>query len=591
MAEIKVYISLKEAEGLVFKRFLLLDKERFNVKKAQGLYSILLLVEKGMRLDFESKYLILFSAVNYFDIPENEKTLFTNHYKVPLGLIKLSNRLVKDDLSGQYTISDNNYSFTNYIQIRNGLLGVFHLSYSKASQEKFKNKSIKVLNEFNSLSEIRRKLLQELLTDFKFPVLAVKTNRLVTDTLFRVVWWGKFIVDSYLPSLNINNEESKAIKTWIKNFFNFDKINLINKNLATVPEGLGMDIDFLLGYYFASCYSEFFNEDSDFLDKLFNDIEYNNKEELFCWISFFTSMMNQNVSSIYFVKSLRNDILNIENIAIELSQNNFELPIEKDYEFSLRNINKEELILEYVQLKYGGNKKAVKLISSQEAKNVFTNNLFKSGLQKVGFEITSKYDNSKLIKNTCYLTDKQLHLNINTSIDASDITFYLEQDSVLGDKLKQLRLKTKSIDKLIDVKKKVLIGFNILKNTPLMCNVYSSNFRFQISSKFEKVIFVLLVDLDAEKIQSSDFDNFVKEEKLNLQRLFDVEVELIIKNKQTISDVEIKRNLKNILKDYRVNQMEVIDENFDNEKANWLLEGNTEYLIDDKDNSYYCLML
>jgi len=36
--------------------------------------------------------------------------------------------------------------------------------------------------------------------------------------------------------------------------------------------------------------------------------------------------------------------------------------------------------------------------------------------------------------------------------------------------------------------------------------------------------------------------------------------------------------------------MEVIDENFDNEKASWLLESNTEHLIEDKNINYHYIL-
>jgi hypothetical protein len=54
---------------------------------------------------------------------------------------------------------------------------------------------------------------------------------------------------------------------------------------------------------------------------------------------------------------------------------------------------------------------------------------------------------------------------------------------------------------------------------------------------------------------------------------------LIIRNNRNPSKVEIKRNIKNVLFDYSIHEIEVIDENLDEEKASWIIESGTDYWI------------
>ncbi|SNR32498.1 hypothetical protein SAMN06265371_101279 [Lutibacter agarilyticus] len=590
MTEIKVYISLKEAEELIFNRCLVLRENRLNIKRAQALLSICLFVDKNMLSNYNGNHLILFTAVNCFDIPENEENLFINHYKLPQGLIKLSERKVRDTFKNQMILDEYEYDFNDYVKMRNGLLGIFYHNFSNSSGGKFKLKTIKVLQEFNSLSGIRRKLMLELLKESKFPILNVKVDKFVTDNFFRVTWWGKFIVDNYIPSLNINcDEDVIAIKKWLREFLQFDSIDILNNNLASVPLELELEIDFLLGYYLASIHIESFNAENDFFEKLYQQINYDNKDELFCWVAFFISIFNQNILSVYFIKSLRKDVFNIEKLAFELSQNNFEMPFDKSYDFSLKDVEQVKLISEFLELKHGRFNQTPQLIKSKDAKNVFKNNFFEEQFKKIGLDLDSQYDNNNRIQNSCWFSKKQFHLNIDAKIKPSDIIFYVEENSIAKDKLKQLKFKLKPIHKLIDDSKKILIGFNKIEEVPNLCNIYSSFLKDEIKKKIEKIVFILLVDLEIEKIQSMEFANYVKNQKIDLERLFDIEVNLIIKNEQTVNDIEIKRNLKNILQNYRINQMEVIDENFDNQKAGWLLESNTEYLIENKDKNYHYL--
>jgi hypothetical protein len=591
MNEIKVYVSLKEAEELIFNRCLILREGRFDIARAQGLLSICLFLNGNMLSNHGENKLILFTAINYFEIPENDENLFINHYRIPLGLVKTSGRKVRDVSKNEMTIDDYGYKFDGYVELRNGLLSILQKIYEKTTNLQYRETSINTLNEFNVLSEIKRKLLIELLKDTKFPTLAVKVDKFVSDNFFRVTWWGKFVVDNYLPKLNIDGEEKIiAIRKWLRSFLKFNDFDVLNKNINTIPEELKNEIDFLLGYYLASFYKESFDTEKKFLDDLYNLIHYENKDVVFSWISFFNSFYMDNTKTAYFVKALREDVLKIEKVAFELSINKLEIEIDNNYDFILNKIDESQLISEYLELKHGVSDKNPILIKKTEAKRVFKNNFFDEELIKVGFDLNSQYDRNNKIQNSCWFSKREFHLNLRTDTDSSNVTFYIDENSLATDKLKQLKIKTKPVKKLLNNSKKILIGFNRLEEVPNLCNLYSSFLKDEIKEKCDKVVFILLVDLDVEEIQSMKFSKHIKTQKSDLFRLFNTEVDLIIKNDQTINDAEIKRNLKNILEGYKINQIEVIDENFDNEKASWLLESNTEYLIEDKNINYHYIL-
>lgn len=588
MSEIKVYISLKEAEELIFNRCLVIREDRFDVKRAQGLLSICLFIDGEMLTNHSENKLVLFSAINCFEIPENDENLFINHYRIPLGLVKTNVRKVRDISKNEMPIDDYGYSFNGYLQLRNGLFSILHKVYEKTSNNQVRQTYINTLKEFNSLSELKRKLLIELLKDSKFPILTVKVDKFVTDNFFRVTWWGKFIVENYLPKLNIEDEKDVTyIRKWLRGFLEFNNFDILNKNINTIPEELKAEIDFLLGYYLAAFYKESLNSEKNFFDDLYNLIHYENKDEVFSWVSFFTSIFKENDQAIYFVKSLRQDVFKIEKLAFELSLNKLEISIDNNFDFFIRNKEESQLISEFLELKYGVYDQNPKLIEINEAKSVFKNNFFEEELYKIGFDLNSQYDNNIRIQNSCWFSKKQFHLNLNSETNSSDVIFYIDENSLAKDKLKQLKIKIKPVKKLLNTSKKILIGFNRLEEVPNLCNLYSSLLKDEIKEKCDRVVFILLVDLDIEEIQSMKFANFIKNQRIDLTRLFNIEVDLIIKNEQTINDAEIKRNLKNILDSYRINQMEVIDENFDNEKASWLLESNTEYLIESNENYHY----
>ncbi|ALU74432.1 hypothetical protein AUW17_03730 [Tenacibaculum dicentrarchi] len=583
-----ILISLKEAEVLIFNHYLSIEKSRLDITNIKGALAVRLFIDKENLIDFEGNYIILFTSVNLFEIPEKDETLFKNHYKIPKGLLKLNKRKVRDTKEGSQMniLPKDDFDIEKYRNLRNALFGVYNSGYLMSSVKSYKATSTKVLQGFNSLSDFKKQFIKEVLKESKFPLLKVKIDKFVTNNFYRVVWWGKFIGDNYLSKMNLEEEDVKSVKDWLRGFLNFDDIEHLNRQLLDIPNELSEEIDFLLGYYFSAIYLERFKAEDTFFRRLYDSLKYENKEKMFSWISFFTSIFNPKLSSLYFVKSLQEETFKLECLAFELTQNNLEFVLKNKYHINDKKIAKQPLIIEYLTLKEGATKVEPQIIELEEAKAVYENNLFKDKWQTIGLE-TSEFESSDVIENSCYFVENKFNLELNSSIKNKYITFYIDENSKSIEKLKELKFKVKTPDKLLDISKKVLVGFIELGETPKLLHIYETYFRERIVNKFEKILFVLLVDLASEELQSLDFNKKLKSREGDLKQLFGEKVELVVKNKRTKNDTEIKRSLRNVLKKYNPKQIEVIDENFDNEQACWLIDSNPAYFIEDKNKKYY----
>lgn len=593
METINIYISLKEAENLIFNRSLFFSKNRIEIKRAKGLMSITFEVEKDKLIEFKNNYVVLFSTVLSIEIPEKEQNLFLNHYRLPLGLLKFNSRSVRDDNEDRLIFDEQiiEYNSKKYLQLRNGLITILENAYSQINNTDFVSSAEKVLKGFTNLSEFKQKLLFDLLEQSKFPLLTVKVDRFVTDNFYRVTWWGKFIVDNYVIKFdNKTQDEIDTIKKWLRGFLQFENIEQINQQLTNIPEELKEEVDFMIGYLIASAYFESFQSDKSFLNKLIREIQHTNKSTLISWIVFFKSLFDENVMYLYFVKSLNNEIFKIEKLAFELSNNNFQKITENTIEFNFNEIKKEELISEFLSLRFGGSNHSPQLINSNKAKNIFANNFSEENLRTNGFELISEYQNNKSFLNTCWFTGKNFQLNINSEVNISDIVYFVNEDSRANNILKTLKIKVKPYSKIIDKNKKVLLGFIDFEKKPNLLSIYSKLILGLFKTQFDKIIIVLLVDIETEKIQSLEFDNYCKERENEFKRMFNNKIELIIKSVSNNNDTEIKRNLKNVLKNYKMEQIEVIDENFDENKAIWILESNSEYVINNENEQYHSFL-
>lgn len=577
MENLKIYISLEEAEQLVFNRIVILSPNRLEVKRAQASLSVSISIKQELLIANEADIVILFSAVDHFEIPEKDEILFTNHYKVPLGLLVLNSRNVRDVEKENTLFDDEIATPVEYLKLRNGLLGIYFRAYQVSSKGLSQRNAVKVIEEFSGLSEFKSMLISDLSSESTFPVLKIKTDNFVTDNYFRVVWWAKRIVDTYAGSLSEKPEKLGILKKWVKEFFQFNDLDLVNQQLSEAPKILNPEINFLAGYFFASAYYETLIGDENYTETLFEKLKFDNKDEVFSWITFFVSFYDPKVTQLYPVKSYLDDVYKLERIAYYVS--NKSNSIEDPLKIEMPNVERKKLIAEYLDLNEGGTNNP-EIIKEEEAKSVFENYLFGNQIRSIGLEFEAEYVRNNKVVNSFWTTKERFKLVLGSEIDPSKITFYTSHSSSSTEKLKQLKLKVMPAEKLIE-KKKVLVGFIDSADIPSLLSVYNSILKEAIEKRFDKAVFILLVNLEVSKIQSIEFNNFLKTREVDLQRLFDIPIEIVVKNERQNNDLEVKRNVKNILKGYKMNQIEVVDENFDTTKASWILGSSTEYFIDD----------
>lgn len=591
MAEKRIYLSLKESEELIFEKYLSIDNKRLEINQASRDLSVDISVEPEYRIENEKKFLIFSSSVEYFQIPDKEENLFLNHYKLPQGLVKKVKRKVRDQDPGSINFpetKDENEKNIYYLGLRNGLLNLLKISQDSDLSSPLSSLSLEILNSFFSLSAFRGKFIASILNEGFFPLMRVKTPDFKPDPYFRYIWWGKFIIDHLLePELSgLSQEEVNEHKAWFKNFTDPQNFEIIEKALQQVPSLYEKDLQFLIGYYIAALNYEAApkeNFETALQEYIFN-INTAKQEEILLWGIFFQSLFKDELSGLYFIPALRDQIFQIENLAFDLGKNKFQNPV-NIAEFKKLNLPVEEQLKQFIQLQLGVENVNPKKITTRDMVGLFENNLSENNRKNVGLVLHSEYEKNIGIRNTCWLSSGLFQLNLYRT-KPKEVTFYSNQEKA-DEFLKDLKIKIKPINKLIDKKKKILIGFLNEKNNKIL-KTYSYIIQAEESIEFEKLIFIWLVDRDVEEIQSTSFDLERKSIEKNLSTLFNNETILLIKNSRGGKDDEIKRSLKNLLSNYKLEQLEVIDENFDELKASWLIAGNPEYIFNDgKKRSYY----
>lgn len=623
----KIIISLKEAETLIHKGSLILNRKILT--SANNNYRVKLILNKENTLTKNGCPVFLFSDIHQFEIFEIDLISFLNHYKVPPGLLKIKKSvpkfITKNKENLQLEITDEPSFIDNggYMKLRNGLLGILHTKFKIQARLK---KSFEVERNLHSIlimSAIRKQLIMELIDKDQFPLMDIKgeKNMFVSDISKRIVWWGHFVKENYLNKfiiddndvistqhkddlkpiskgeIEINNKSTdksktqaesrvKEIRGWMGNFLKLDDANLLNKQLADIPEEMVEEIDFLLGYCLAAFFYNTYQTNDFFLEKQYESVIYKNKNELFFWVSFFISFFRQDSYQLYFIKSLNHTINQLEIVAYELSQNKLEIGDKTYKDFIFKEIDREIQITEYLELSRGFSNNNLKIIKKEQAKEIFKNNLFKDQLPMVGMEKKSVWDNKGDISNICSLINNQVHITYNILEDA-EVIFYLDRESEMKNELINRRFKVKETNDLIDKNKRVLLIFIKEERTSALFPLYIELIKGNKLNKINKVVILFLVDTQITDIRSLEFDSEVKKKKVDYANLFGTEVEMIVKDINSNDDSEVKRNLKNVLKDYKINQIEVMDDNFDNENATWVLDVNSEYFVENETQNYY----
>lgn len=687
MKKKEIIISIKEAETLIHKGSLILSRK--DLTRRSNTNRVIMILTKEVVLSEDTESVIFYSEVKEFEIYSSDEVAFINHFRVPPGMLKVINKTIKvnkESKEKEPAYIDNGI----FLKLRNGLFGVLHHKYEMQSVLEKEYKIEGILKSFLDLSDIRKKIIMELAKREEFPIMEVKGKPYMSDISKRIVWWGKFLRESYfekeiferlinsrhkivysdakskpddnkvvsessgqlglfnennkvddlklpteiknkkkietvvdLPS-NSKSEEQKGvnndvveatfndghkndktnalqddaekvdkanvrikeIRVWLGQFMKIGDVDLINSQLAVIPVEIREEVDFIVGYCLAATYYEKYQDDEFVIKKQYNLVEYKNKDELYSWVSFFVSLFRQDMHQLYFIKPLQVNVNQLEILAYELSQNMLTAVSKEDFNVQV-NLKKNDLIAEYFDLIKGiDGRVKTEIIIKNEAKDVFNNNLFQKQLPMLGMEKKTLIDNRGPIKNICMLVGDQVSISYK-QVKGADVVFYLDKNSEMNEVMRSHNFKVKELTSLIDANKKVLVAFNHFGVKPYLLSTYAELLNGGKSSKIEKTVMVLFTDTRKQDIRSLEFDNEVKQQVAIFEQILGRKVEIIVKDIDSEENTEVKRNLKNALRDYKINQIEVIDENFDNEKATWILDINSEYFVEKANQNYY----
>lgn len=685
----EIIISVNEADTLIHKGSLILSRD--NKTRRSNTYRVIMILNKEIGLSEDTKSVVLYSDVKEFEVYSLDEIVFINHFRVPLGMLKVikkTYKINKESIENEPAYIDNG----GYLKLRNGLLGMLHHKYEMQSVLGKEYRIEGILQSFFNLSDVRKQLIIELLSKDEFPIMEINTDKYMSDISKRIVWWGKFLRESYLEKeiferiinlgdkkvnraakikqndnkvvsesggqLGLFNENNivdelkvstesknkvkietvidlpsssksekgkvdekdivetaasdghisnksnaskeyaqkidkanlriKEIRVWLGKFMKIGDVDLINCQLVAIPEEIREEVDFIVGYCLAATYYDKYQGDESVMKQHYNLVVYENKDELYSWVSFFISLFRQDMHQLYFIRPLKAKVNQLERLAFELSQNNLTAENKENFNEEQVNLNKDDLITEYFNLMKGVDGRVkTEIITEKEAKDVFKNNLFEDQLPMVGMEKISDYDDIGPIKNFCMLSNNEITISYQ-QLKGADVVFYLDKNSKMADEMKAHNFKVKDVGALIDLKKRALLVFNQFNKKSSFISLYAELLNGNRSSKVEKAIIILFVNTMIGDIRSLEFSNELKQIKSDYQGFFGLKkVEVIVKDIHSADNTEVKRNLKNALRDYKINQIEVIDENFDNEKATWILDINSEYLVEKANQNYY----
>lgn len=585
MKEKKIYISLKETEDLIFNRILDLPKSRLEIISAQGLFRVSVYINGGNLIEHQSKIIILFSAVQLFEIPEKERSLFLVHYKIPEGLLLVSRRLVKDEDRKTELFDDNSqYFIKKYTLLRNGGIGLYNLTCELSETKELFDVVQSVFYSIFEVSKFKKSLLTGLLDTGKFPIKEVKTDKFVTERYYRAVWLLNLVKQTIVSEISDSNtKELDSTRKWMLDLLEIDDFVIIRNCIESTPAILKKEMACILGYYFAATNFEEFQSDKNSLITFIRNLKVEQENELLSWTKFFISIFDEEIPYLYFSPLIQDDIIEIERATFnhlffeEKSIEKISLQFNRDY-------STQEKAENYLGLTNGIKNQNIEVIDKSQKEAVLMSNLSNGNLKNIGLELHKTNYFEFLGINTCFVQNHYFQLNINAAVNPKDVIFYLDKDSKCDEKLKSIGIKRKSLDKLLP-NKKVLLGFVYIEELNQLTELYSAI--LPKIETIEKVVIVCLFNLQPNQVQSIEFDNMFRDYQSRISTKFNVKCEFIIRNENNPETVEIKRNLKNAIGKYKTSAIELVDENLTHEKMNWVIESSMGYWIEQEGFNYF----
>jgi hypothetical protein len=583
----RIYLTARQIEELISGKKIILNANNLKIDKASAKYKFSILVKEENITGYGQYFIVFFSAVEQFEIPSSEKNLYTNHLHIPKGMLETVNRKTpKDNTLPEMDFGKDQNDITDaFIKIRRALNKLILFGYSNENyQEKIENF---IQNLFNGLSELQKKLINELKSKENFPVITI--NQIKSNEFFKYLWWGKFIIDNVLSPLKGVEDDKKLEKhlTWLRTI-NVDNILSNHKIFRNFPEPVQKEKAVLLGYLLSASVvrSAEINFEEQFIE-LLRSLKINEKEhyDILFWGMFFDTFFDETANTLFPNPLIREDFLEMEKLAFQLASSlNDKTPDTTSgiTPYKFKKINKEKLILLYHSLLDGKSPDKVMILDEKDVTNPFSDAmLFGSNRKTIGFineDIDS--ENRLLFDETSF--------SLRGTFSPRPVIFYGSMSPEEKEMLKNagISLKIRQPKKLISKNKKVLVGF--LTTDTLKDGLVKFYRKVVKDTTITEFIFVWMVNDSSLDLQSTGFALEKDDLKNHLEKSFGIPVKIFVKSPSGPTQ-EIVRNLSLALKNYQTKNIEVVDHQFTNEQAEWLLLSGKEYVIKKRDVDYFHL--
>lgn len=609
----KIYLNIKEAEDLVLKKIIDVPIERKIIDQAKGEYSVNVLYEKGDDVfEYLDHILITMGGIEKIEIPEDEERLFMHHMHVPTGLVNRVPRKYKDvenEGTLELFIDEEEEGISNLIKrfsyIRKGLLFVFGIAQGRSYGEEFTKDAFEWLRQFENISDLEKSILFEIISEGFFPMTVPPAGKFLPDALRRIAWFGHYLFVER-SEFKIPEEEFNNARLWLKVLTKKEEKAEIKEALSNVPENMKPYSDFIVGYFFASSFYEECDTDEAFHFELMEYLKnygVGNNSKLICWAIFFQSIFKSNLDFLYVIPSLRP-----QQSYLEKSILNLLLPKEfsKPGTLELPELSEKDALTEFFQFTKGSSIRKIEIVDTKNRKDIVKSRLSEEDLNEMIFPETPQ--TPFLINNTYTWANGKLVLkfhDFNTPL--SRLTFiYPESEKSLAQKLKDLKIKHRQVEELFK-NKKALLGFlnwQLPKKTSKSANLIKRN-DFVLSPvleaytwltqmsfkkfKFDRIIMVLLVDEERDTLLSVEAELLKQNMKTILDRHFG-NVIILIKNLRNPSDGEIKRNLEQLLGEYKLEEIELIPDNINEEVLDWVFSISDKYIMEEEVENPYVFL-
>lgn len=594
----KIFVTLAEAEKLIFNKILIIPRERLDVKRARGQFSIAIFADDKRLILCEKLIYVLISAVMSFQIPKDDRSIFTNHYKVPGGLIKAVVREVKDSPEREDVFPEvfehdgiGALNIQHHKHLRRALLNVFNELLRNKDNVAMRESILTVMNQLVSLDGFARGLVLSVIDTQGFSRLEVKCDGFKPDIYFNWAWWGKYTRDNYLEKVDMIEEDKLAARKWLKQFdptsFSIEDLGCV---IASTPTQLKEISAVLIGYYLAFFFNDSRSiERAQSIKRTAEDDASAITEELpkiTFWNAFFEGLCQDSIDYLYATKLVGDQFWEIDKRALRFAT------ISSDDQL-YPNIT--DILLPECTLADAA-KAVYAARTHQDADQLIVineNNLM--GALEDFFSDSPLYGKNKA--NVGIISEGEMKCKtINNYIFYKGKGFVLEQEDVFNPDLVfygdfrneiapgSIKVKRKPFSALIPKGKKVFLFFLSNSFSDCLLDIYAACIKQHAS--IERVVVVWHVPYKSEELQTLQFDSEKAKRKAGYKKLFDKDVIVLAKSQFNTNHSEIIRLLRQSLESFKLKQVEVADVGFDESNAEWIIRATDHFLIaNPNDNS------